>query len=276
MDMITHSMSWYFLKKWFYDVDSKKILILFICWALFPDIDILWSFNDYKLHRVLTHSIFMLPFVSIIPSFIFYHIFKKEIKYKIIYFIFFVWIILHIFLDTIIIWWTPLFWPISDKYYSLNIYTFVFEPLFLPVYLYFLFYFLKIIKSVTMKTVKIMTFYMIFVFVFKLSLLFYVDQLSHVNNNTVIGMIKSPSDLIIQRYFNSFWTYWDKIHWEIIDLYSWNIVENYEKDVYVDKNLYCSNLHNGYLFSENGFVWDIRYGTILWDSGNCFFWIKID
>ncbi|MDD2870963.1 MAG: metal-dependent hydrolase [Candidatus Gracilibacteria bacterium] len=273
--MLTHSLSGYFLKKWFYNIDSKKIVLLFIFGAMFPDIDILWSYNNYNLHRVVTHSLLLLPIISIFPALIFYYIFKKEIKLKIVYLIFLSGIITHIFLDTLIIWGTPLLWPLSNNYYSLNIYTFVFEPLFIPIYLYFLLYFMKIINNISINVIKFMTIFMIFVFFLKFSLLYYVSNLSTIKNNTIIGVIKSPSDLVLQRYYNSFSNDGDKIHGELIDLYTGTIIERYDKEIFIDDNSICSNLHNGFLFTENGFVGDIRYGISLGDNGNCFFGMKI-
>lgn len=275
MDFLTHSISWYFLKKFCYDIDSKKILILFVLWALFPDIDVLWSFNNYNLHRVITHSFILIPIITLFPAFIFYYFYKKEVRFYIIYMIFIFGILSHIFLDTLLVWWTPLFWPISDKYYSFNLYTYVLEPLFFPIYVYFLLYYLGIIKKITNLSVKIMLFSMLLVITLKFSLNIYASSITEIPNNISIWIINKPIDLIIYRYYNSIWHNEWKIKWEIIDIYKWNIIEKYEKDLYEDKNNVCSSLHNWYLFIENWLVGDIRYTQILKDDGNCFYGMKV-
>lgn len=275
MDILTHSVTWFLLKKWFRDIDSKKIILLFIVWALFPDIDIIWSYNNYNLHRVITHSLLLVPFIAVIPSIIFFYIFKKEIKLLHIYIILFSWILSHIFLDTLLIWWTPFFWPLMDNYYSLNLYQVVIEPLFIPVYLFFLMYLLWIIKVISKNTIKIISFFMITVFVIKFWMLAYSNTLSNLKNTTSIWLIRESNDLIFQRYYNIISIWNNEIKWEVVDIYNWTVMDSYTKKSYIDLNNICSNMHKWYLYQENGFIWDIRYSMKLNNNDTCFYWKRI-
>lgn len=275
MDIFTHSISWYLIKKLFYNLNSKKVLIMFIISALFPDIDIIWSYNNHNLHRVITHSLILIPFTTEILTIFFYYVFKKEFKLYIIYIICFSWIIMHIILDSILIWWIPLFWPFSNTYYSFNLYTVVIEPLFFPIYLYFIFYYWKVINKISLKMIKIISFFMITIFLLKFWLLTYSKNISNIKNNTTVWIINSMSSLSIQRYYNSIWISNNIINWEIIDIFKWEIIEKYEKTIYIDKNNICSNLHKWFLYIENWIVSDIRYTLKPTDTGSCFTWKKI-
>ncbi len=274
MDIFTHTISWYLLKKNFFDVNSKKILTIFLITSIFPDIDIIWSYNNYNLHRVLTHSLLMSPFISALLSILFFYIFKKEIRFKTIFIICLSWILLHLFFDTILIWGIPLFWPLSKTYYSLNLYTYVIEPMFFPIYLLFLIFLLKVLKNIWNKIIKIISIYMLIIFFVKVWIHIYVDNISTLKNNTIVWIINSSSDLFIQRYYKSVQINKNQIKWQIIDLYSWKIVGTFEKNLYINNSWLCSLLHKWFLFIENWFVWDIRYTQNLWDNWNCFNWLK--
>jgi membrane-bound metal-dependent hydrolase YbcI (DUF457 family) len=242
MDIFTHSVSWYLLKKWFHDIDSKKILLLFIVWALFPDIDIIWSYNNYNLHRVITHSLIIIPFITTIPAAIFFYIFKQKVKFTHIYLILFSWILTHIFLDTILIWWTPFFWPFFDNYYSLNIYQVVIEPLFLPIYLFFLLYLLKIIKIISKRTIKVITVFMLWIFILKFWILTYSTTFTNLEKPTSIWLIRESKDLVFQRYYNIISIWDNEIQWEVVDIYKSSVIDSYTKNTYNDTNNLCSNL----------------------------------
>lgn len=275
MDILTHSIWWYFLQKNFYKSTSKKILSIFIISSIFPDIDIIWSYNNYDFHRVLTHSLLTIPFLSIFLSIIFYYLFKKEIKFFKIFLICISWMLLHIFLDIILIWWVQLLWPLSNNYYSLNLYTYVFEPFFFPIYIIFLASILKITKPLNTKIIKIIWIYALLVFWIKFWIHIYIDTISNTNNNTVVWIINKSSDFFIQRNYISIHIDKDTIKGKIIDLYTWKMIKNFEKKLYINNDWYCSNLHNGFLYIENWIVWDIRYTLNPKDSENCFYWLKI-
>lgn len=276
MDIFTHSIWWYLLKKNFYNKTSRKILSVFLISSIFPDIDVIWSYNNHDLHRVLTHSILTAPFICIFLSIIFYFIFKKEIKYYKLFLICLSWIFMHIFLDVLVIWWIPLFWPISDKYFSLDLYTYVIEPLFFPIYLLFFVFLLGMIKKINTKVIKIIWIYVLVIFSIKLWIHFYIDSLSTIKNNKIVGIITNLYDLSIQRYYKSIEIDENKIKWEIIDLFKFKVIETYEKEIYKDKNHLCANLHKWFLYIENWIIWDIRYSLDLKDTNSCFTWIKID
>ncbi len=276
MDIFTHSIGWYLLKKNFFDINSKKILSIFLISSIFPDIDILWSYNNINLHRVFTHSLLISPFISTVLSIFFFYIFKKEIKFKTIFIICISWILLHLFLDSILIWGIPLFWPLSNIYYSLNLYTYVIEPMFLPIYLLFLILLLKIFKNIWNKTIKIISIYILIIFFIKFSINLYMHNISGSKNDTIVWIVNTSSDLFIQRYYKSINIDGSKIKWKVIDLYKWKVIEVFEKKVYINNNWYCSNLHNWFLYIENWIIWDIRYTITPKDSWSCFTWLKIN
>lgn len=276
MDVLTHSIGWYLLKKNFFDNPSKKILSMFLICSVFPDIDIIWSYNHYDLHRVLTHSLLIVPFISLVLSLIFFYIFKKEFKFKTIYIICSGAILLHLFLDLIIIWWIPIFWPLSKTYYSLNLYTYVVEPMFFPVYLLVLILLLKIIKNISSKTIKVISIYMLIIFFIKFSINLYIHNISESNNNTIVWIVDKSSDLFIQRYYKSIQINGNKIEWKVVDLYWWKVIEEFEKDQYINNDWLCPSLHKWFLYIEDWFVWDIRYIQKPRDDGNCFTWLKIE
>lgn len=272
MDIFTHSIWGYLLKKNFFDINSKKILSLFLISSVFPDIDVLWSYNNHDLHRVLTHSLITIPFICFILSILFYYIFKKEIKFYKVFFICLSWMLLHVFLDSIVVWWVPLFWPINKEYYSLNLYTYVIEPLFFPIYLLFFVFLLWIIKKLNSKVIKIISIYMICIFWIKFWLMIYANSISNSLNIKTIWIINKNTDLTIQRYYGAITTKDNKINSKIVDVFEQEVIDNYEKDIYIDKTNLCSDLHKWFLYTENWFIWDIRYSLELWDNNSCFNW----
>ena len=68
----------YLLKKTFLDKKSKDFLIFFLLSAISPDIDIIWSFNNVELHRVLSHSLLLSPIFALFISSIFYIFIRKN------------------------------------------------------------------------------------------------------------------------------------------------------------------------------------------------------
>ena len=278
MDIFTHLTWWYLLKKIFSNKKNRFILIIFLFSAIFPDLDIIWSWNNIALHRILTHNLTLAPIFSLIISYIFYNLAKrnKQISFIKIYFIVLSWILLHIFLDYIAVWGIPLFYPISNKYYSLNLYTYVFD-LFLFLIFTAIIIFIILEHKTKFRFTKFKALFLTFLFYLIISIRFlewyYAWKISSLENHTTVPFIITGSDFlyinrykIIEKKDNYFYI-------EYVDIFSKEILLKTKVKI-SDKQDSCSQMHNWFLFEEWNLIWDIRYTDKLTDSNSCFYWTK--
>ncbi|WP_020558396.1 metal-dependent hydrolase [Thiofilum flexile] len=110
-------------------------LILLACFAGFiPDILAIFYHPgsiEYLAHRRYTNSLLISPFYTLLISLLFKS-FNKEYNFLLIYTITTLNYILHIWLDHINEYGAPLFYPLSDKIYALDI-IHSFDPIFLTI-----------------------------------------------------------------------------------------------------------------------------------------------
>ncbi len=279
MDIFTHLTSGYFLKKNLLDKKSKFYLVFFLLAALSPDIDIIWSWSNISLHRVITHSLLLSPIFTIFISGIFYLFVRKnkKFKFKKIYFISLSWILVHIFLDYIVVWWVPLFYPFSEKYYSLNLYTYVLDPfLFLVTFSIIIFSILSYHWKIDFnkKKVVFLNFLFIFILFFRFLEWSYAWSISKLENYTKVPYIKNMSDLVFLYRYKIIERKDGFYHINYVNILSSKIFK--QKIVKIsNKNNLCAKMHNSFLFEESDLIWDIRYADKLKDSDSCFYWVKV-
>ena len=96
----------------------------------------------------------------------------------------------------------------------------------------------------------------------------FIDSSKRIN----IPIYKNTEDFIIQRYYISIGSGKWLINWNFIDIFEWKIIDPFDKISYINNKWLCSNMHNGFLYIENGIVWDIRYTSKPVDNWNCFYW----
>ncbi len=279
MDIFTHLTSWYFLKENLKDNKSRFYLVFFLLASIAPDTDIIWSYNNLSLHRVLTHSLLLSPIFALFISSIFYCFVRKnkEFKFKKIYFISLVWILAHIFLDYIVVWGVPLFYPFSEKYYSLNLYIYVLDPfLFLITFLVIIFSILDYHSIINFNKRKIVFLNLLFIFIFLFRFLEwnYAWKISKLENYTKVPYIENISDLVFLYRYKIIEKRDSFYHINYVDIVSSKIFKQ-EKIKISNKNNLCPKMHESFLFEENGLIWDIRYTNKLRDSGSCFYWVNV-
>ncbi|MFH0889220.1 MAG: metal-dependent hydrolase [Planctomycetota bacterium] len=137
MDSITHGLSGIVVSS--LGIRQKfgiPGMLVFTAVTLFPDIDFLFNIISrsiyVRFHRGFTHSLIYLPLFALFLSLIFY-LLVKDIGFKNLYIICFVGLLVHILLDLLNSYGTPVLLPFSPKQYSFNldiiIDAFVFIPL---------------------------------------------------------------------------------------------------------------------------------------------------
>ncbi len=280
MDIFTHLTSGYLLKKNLIKQENKIYMIFFLLSSIAPDIDILWSYYNMSLHRTLTHSLVLSPIFALIISFIFYFFVRKKWVFSIkkIYLISFVWILAHIFLDSIVVWWVPLFYPFSDKYYSFNLYTYVLDPFFFLIFILILFF--VILKKFFKLKINLEKFFMLnFLFIFIILLRFwenfYAWKISNFSEYIVIPYSQELKDLFFSNRYKVINKQENFYNIEYIDIFSGKIFWKEKVKIYSDKENICKNkMHKWFLFKQNNLIWDIRYTSKLTNSWNCFRWKK--
>ncbi len=104
--------------------------------GLAPDIDIFIKSNKDPLlfleyHRHFTHSLFFIPFGSLVCAFVFYHIFAKyyDLSFKYTYIYSFIGYATHGIIDAFTSYGTQLYWPLSNNRVAWNTVS-VIDPLF--------------------------------------------------------------------------------------------------------------------------------------------------
>ena len=104
--------------------------------GLAPDIDIFIKSNSDPLlfleyHRHFTHSLFFVPFGSLLCAFVFYHIFTKyyDLSFKYTYIYSFIGYATHGIIDAFTSYGTLLYWPFSNERVAWNTVS-VIDPIF--------------------------------------------------------------------------------------------------------------------------------------------------
>ena len=111
-----------------------KIGIIGFLAGLAPDLDVLIrSENDpilfLEYHRQFSHSLFFIPFGSLIVTLIIFPLFKKSMGFKTIYMVSFLGYATHGLLDACTSYGTLLFWPFSNERITWNNISII-DPLF--------------------------------------------------------------------------------------------------------------------------------------------------
>lgn len=106
--------------------------LLILCTNL-PDIDVLLGLFGNRMfslqhHRGITHSLVFAPVFALLPAAFFYSLGKLK-NFKLLWFIAFLGIIVHIFFDLITVFGTQIFLPISRARHSLD-WMFIIDPVF--------------------------------------------------------------------------------------------------------------------------------------------------
>jgi len=142
MDNITHSLTGALAAKAIErqgvpEADQRKqrralFWLLVVC-ANLPDIDILFTVFGGRLfslqhHRGITHSFFFAPLFALLPAALFYACGKLK-NFKLLWFIAFLGIVIHIFFDLVTPFGTEIFAPVSSTRYSLD-WMFIIDPIF--------------------------------------------------------------------------------------------------------------------------------------------------
>ncbi len=137
MDPISHVLSGLVFSK---GITKDKILIIvFLIFSVFPDIDLLLKIHSTEMflsyHRTITHGIFALLLLPIIPALIL----NRKLGFLKVYFFAFLALGLHIFLDITNQYGVKVLAPLDWTSYALSL-TFIVDPyVFLPLLLAFIF-----------------------------------------------------------------------------------------------------------------------------------------
>ncbi len=278
MDIFTQLTSGYLLKRIFSDKKTRFFLIIFLFSAVSPDIDIIWSWNNINLHRVLTHSLLLSPIFAFVLSFVFYFFNKKNknITFRKIYLISLSWILAHIFLDYIAVWGIPILYPFSDKYYSLNLYMYVFDFFLFWVFaVVVLFIFLENKTKFVFSKMKVvfLSFLFCFIIFFRFLEWYYAGKISFLEDYIAVPYIKTGSDFLYLNRYKVIEKRGGFYNIEYVNVFSGNIfkIEKIKASEYQD---ICPKMHKWFLFEEGNLIWDIRYSDKLLDSGSCFYGVR--
>lgn len=125
MDSLTHTLSGIVVSSLGIRQEFRwPGVLVFTAAALFPDIDVIFNFiarSIYvRFHRGFTHSFIYLPVFALLLAVMFYFLFKS-IGFKNLYLICLAGIALHLLLDVVNSYGTPVLMPFSSAQYSLNL-----------------------------------------------------------------------------------------------------------------------------------------------------------
>ncbi len=135
---------------------------------------------EYLLHRSYSHSILLAPVYSFILTLLMFTLFKKYLKNKfiVLYSFSLLAVLSHILLDLITPFGIELFYPFSNKLYSLDI-LHSFDPIFLSISIIVLITFACFLytRNIKFRTItRILSFLYIFYFIFTLISKLYVSN----------------------------------------------------------------------------------------------------
>jgi len=279
MDIISHWLSWYLAGKNI--LKNKEYIklysLFFTISALLPDIDAAWAWINYEvLHRVFSHSLIMAPLFALIFSYLFFLVTKKKLNFKKLYLIWLTWVCLHILLDSFLVWWVPLFWPISDTYFSLNIYTYIYEPWILPIVLtIFLTFITWLNKKTPQKVYLIMGIYFISMFIANIAIKSYIRMNLEEKPDLLVPYTNTWKDTFLHHRRKAIYI-WDNEFNILYIAINWDNLKT-TKQIYKWDNI-CAQMHNWYVFYEDGYLADVRYARKIvlsqQEEENCFFGIK--
>ncbi|MBI5779586.1 MAG: metal-dependent hydrolase [Planctomycetes bacterium] len=125
MDSLTHTLSGIVVSSLGLRQEFRwPGFLVFTAATLFPDIDFIFNFiarSIYvRFHRGFTHSFIYLPVFALLLAVIFYFLFKS-IGFKNLYLICLAGIAMHLLLDVVNSYGTPVLMPFSSAQYSLNL-----------------------------------------------------------------------------------------------------------------------------------------------------------
>ena len=125
MDSLTHTLSGIVVSSLGLRQEFRwPGVVVFTAAALFPDIDFFFNYISHSIyvrfHRGFTHSFIYLPVFALLLCGIFYLLFKG-IGFKNLYLICLAGIALHLMLDIVNSYGTPVLMPFSSAQYSLNL-----------------------------------------------------------------------------------------------------------------------------------------------------------
>lgn len=125
MDSLTHTLSGIVVSSLGLRQEFRwPGIAVFTAAALFPDVDFLFNYISHSIyvrfHRGFTHSFIYLPVFALLLAVIFYFLFKS-IGFKNLYLICLAGIALHLVLDVVNSYGTPVLLPFSSGQYSLNL-----------------------------------------------------------------------------------------------------------------------------------------------------------
>jgi membrane-bound metal-dependent hydrolase YbcI (DUF457 family) len=284
MDIFTHAFSGLAAGNITKNKNQKKIILVLLISALFPDIDGLALLFSGKLegHRLLTHSlIFSLVFPVICAS-AFYFIYKKKVEIYKLYVASLFGVLIHIFLDSLIVWGSPLFYPFSDKFYSFNIYLAVIDPYlfsgYIILFLLFALHKLDFFKLNIRKAIGIMSGFVILIFISRFAFQLQANRLTTLTNPLILPYNEEINDYFFQRHWKAIVSENNQFIYEIIDIYTGKIIERNARQMYLGTND-CPEFTKKYLYTENNRIGDIRYTSHLINDPklpqNCLFGEKI-
>lgn len=129
-----------------------KIGLIGFLAGMTPDLDVLIQSStdpilSLEYHRQFTHSLFFIPFGSLIFAILIFPLFKSSLSLKTVYFASFLGYATHGLLDACTSYGTQLFWPFSNERISWNIISIV-DPLFTILILIFLVIAIKTKKKI--------------------------------------------------------------------------------------------------------------------------------
>src|SRR3989339_919003 len=125
MDSLTHTLSGIVVSSLGLRQEFRwPGILVFTTATLFPDIDSVFNFITnsiyVRFHRGFTHSFIYLPVFALFLAVIFYFLFR-DIGFKNLYLICLAGIALHLLLDIVNSYGTPVLMPFSSVQYSLNL-----------------------------------------------------------------------------------------------------------------------------------------------------------
>jgi inner membrane protein len=112
---------------------KRKLFWLLVASANLPDIDVVLGFMGDPIfsishHRGITHSLLFAPILALLPAALFYFWGKLK-NFKMLWFLAWLGILIHIFFDVITPFGTQLFAPFSSARYALD-WMFIIDPFF--------------------------------------------------------------------------------------------------------------------------------------------------
>jgi len=284
MDPFTHSFGGLALGNFSSSKSRSRFLIALVVSALLPDIDgaLLLFSNSIQGHRLATHSLPFGALLAVACSLILYFAFKRRISICPLLVACVSGILIHLLLDSLVVWGVPLFYPFNNTFYSFDLYLTVLDPYlilsYLLLFLAFVFSKLGLLQVDPKKAIALVSIFALIILASRFLFQFQASRITTLKGPTLVPMNEDFNDFFFQRHWKAISSSNGEFRVETIDILRHTIL-NRLTTTKVQTTNPCPLFTQEYLYTENGRIGDIRYTNTLLDDPrlpqNCLFGQKI-